>query len=289
MALLCTLHADGPASLRRLREAGCTTFEDLAALEPERAAEVLAVSPSAARRLLRTAEDLRERVGEEILEREEVLHPATAASGPAEVAAGTAPAEEPCAGLGAPRTMEEPAAWGAGIPASPAEAGPGAAPAPVGDRALVERVLDRWRESDARIEEPAGPVAEAFAAAFEPASDLCPGVIDGLDEAQRGVLLEAGYSTLQDVAEGDATEIARTCGIGFSQVMRIQFLARRALAAREEARESSDELIPTPPPESTDPGPGERISLAFPPAPGPSPDVAPPGPALGEGVGGPFA
>ena len=34
-----------------------------------------------------------------------------------------------------------------------------------------------------------------------------------LDEAQRGVLLEAGFNTLDDVAEGDSTEIARTCGI----------------------------------------------------------------------------
>ncbi|MAF64378.1 MAG: hypothetical protein CMJ84_01790 [Planctomycetes bacterium] len=297
MALLCTLHADGPASLRRLREAGCASFDDLASLEPERAAQILAVSPSAARRLLRMAEGLRERVGDEFLEREEVLHPAAAAGGPAEVAAGTAPADAGCDGAMVEEAM--------GLSDSPAStfAVPvlTAPPAAEDDRALVERVLERWRERDAGAPAPEGAVADAFAAAFEPASDLCPGVIDGLDEAQRGVLLEAGYSTLSDVAEGDATEVARTCGIGYSQVRRIQFLARRALSSREEAYAVNDELIPTPPTGSGvgDKRAGERISLAFPPAPGPSPDPVPVAPfepvnreresVNRERAGGPFA
>ena len=214
MALLCTLHADGPVSLRRLRESGCASFDDLASLAPERAAQILAISPSAARRLLRMAEGLRERVGDEILEREEVLHPAAKAANVDEMAAGTAPSAAVSNG-GAEASEES--------PGTVAEC----------DRALVERVVERWREREQDAE--ASSVAPAFAAAFEPASDLCPGVIDGLDEAQRGVLLEAGFNTLDDVAEGDATEIARTCGISYSQVRRIQFLARRVLAARADA------------------------------------------------------
>ncbi|MEO2236906.1 MAG: hypothetical protein ABGW95_01485, partial [Candidatus Poseidoniia archaeon] len=35
LALLCTLHADGPATLKRLRRAGCTSLERLDAFEPE--------------------------------------------------------------------------------------------------------------------------------------------------------------------------------------------------------------------------------------------------------------
>ncbi|MED6335696.1 MAG: helix-hairpin-helix domain-containing protein [Planctomycetota bacterium] len=272
MALLCTLHADGPVSLRRLRESGCASFDDLASLAPERAAQILAISPSAARRLLRMAEGLRERVGDEILEREEVLHPAAKAANVDEMAAGTAPSVAVSNG-GAEASEES--------PGTVAEC----------DRALVERVVERWREREQDAE--ASSVAPAFAAAFEPASDLCPGVIDGLDEAQRGVLLEAGFNTLDDVAEGDATEIARTCGISYSQVRRIQFLARRVLAARADAGEPVGELVPTAPPAAREQRAPEKISLAFPPAPGPRVTTAPtetPAPAVTqEGAGGPFA
>lgn len=277
MALLCTLHADGPVSLRRLRESGCASFDDLASLAPERAAQILAISPSAARRLLRMAEGLRERVGDEILEREEVLHPAAKAANADEMAAGTAPSG---------------AVWDGAVSNGGAEASeenPGTLAEC--DRALVERVVERWREREQDAE--ASSVAPAFAAAFEPASDLCPGVIDGLDEAQRGVLLEAGFNTLDDVAEGDATEIARTCGISYSQVRRIQFLARRVLAARADAGEPVGELVPTAPPAAREQRAPEKISLAFPPAPGPRVTSAPTekyAPAVTqEGAGGPFA
>lgn len=50
LALLCNLYGDGPATLRRLREAGFATPEALAALEPERLAALLGTSVRAARR-----------------------------------------------------------------------------------------------------------------------------------------------------------------------------------------------------------------------------------------------
>ena len=40
MALLCTLHADGPTTLRRLREAGCDSIERVLRLDPDRLANV---------------------------------------------------------------------------------------------------------------------------------------------------------------------------------------------------------------------------------------------------------
>lgn len=70
MALLCTLHADGPATLKRLRQSGCTTLEALATLDAERVAAILASTPASARRLQREAESLRARLSGDGLERE---------------------------------------------------------------------------------------------------------------------------------------------------------------------------------------------------------------------------
>ncbi|MBK7876881.1 MAG: hypothetical protein IPJ77_14240 [Planctomycetes bacterium] len=62
MALLCTLHADGPATLKRLRQAGCSTLEALEVLDAERIASLLACTPASARRLQKEARGLRERL-----------------------------------------------------------------------------------------------------------------------------------------------------------------------------------------------------------------------------------
>lgn len=70
MALLCTLHADGPATLKRLRQSGCTTLDGLATLDADRVAVILACTPASARRLQREAESLRMRLSGEGLERE---------------------------------------------------------------------------------------------------------------------------------------------------------------------------------------------------------------------------
>ena len=66
MALLCTLHADGPTTLSKLRQSG---LNDLAALEDhgaERVAEVLAIAPAQARRFVREAGVLRERLRDDV-------------------------------------------------------------------------------------------------------------------------------------------------------------------------------------------------------------------------------
>ena len=55
LALLCTLHADGPATLGRLRRAGCQSLSDLQAMQPDSLAELLQVPPAMARRLTREA------------------------------------------------------------------------------------------------------------------------------------------------------------------------------------------------------------------------------------------
>ncbi len=80
LALLCTLHADGPATLKRLRARG---YSDLVALIQRSADELSAdldVEPAYARRLLREAKHLAVRVGAEGLEAEEAPPVATVPS-----------------------------------------------------------------------------------------------------------------------------------------------------------------------------------------------------------------
>src|SRR5437762_13113342 len=63
IALLCNLHADGPATLRVLRRAGLTTPARIEAEPDERLAEILGTSPAAARRFAREARLLAHRTG----------------------------------------------------------------------------------------------------------------------------------------------------------------------------------------------------------------------------------
>jgi hypothetical protein len=71
MALLCMLHANGPATLKTLRQAGCSSLETIETMEEERLSKVLGAPAAAARRFAREARHLRERLGQGILDREE--------------------------------------------------------------------------------------------------------------------------------------------------------------------------------------------------------------------------
>lgn len=81
LALLCTLHADGPSSLKRLRSRGCGDLSALLSRTPDTVAEDLSIERPAARRLIREARLLADRVGITALEVEEA--PPTAAPAPA--------------------------------------------------------------------------------------------------------------------------------------------------------------------------------------------------------------
>lgn len=71
LALLCTLHADGPTTLRRFREAGLTRLEDLEAHPAAQLADWIAVEPRTMRRLIREARLLLERLKLELPDDEE--------------------------------------------------------------------------------------------------------------------------------------------------------------------------------------------------------------------------
>lgn len=63
LALLCNLYGQGPVTLRRLREAGCRTCDDVLCLEPAKLARALRTRRPAAERFQREARELAARVG----------------------------------------------------------------------------------------------------------------------------------------------------------------------------------------------------------------------------------
>lgn len=77
LSLLCTLHADGPATLQRLRSLGCQRLSSFLEFDAARLSTDLGVEPAAARRLLREGRLLADRLGHEVLEAEEAPPAAT--------------------------------------------------------------------------------------------------------------------------------------------------------------------------------------------------------------------
>lgn len=221
LALLCTLHADGPATLRRLHRSGCSSLQGLETFSPEELADLLTVEPAAARRLAREARLLRARIDDGVLDREESAVPADRV---APVAAGTS-----------------------------------GAPLAAGDRALLGRVLERWRERDGSEPAPEPPAAIPPA----PRPRLSPGAVDGLDAVGAEALAAAGIGTLADLADADPLEIARLLGASFARARRVQYLAARRVdagAVVEEPRvppvvDVPQAAAPLPPPPPAAPAP----------------------------------
>ncbi len=196
LALLCTLHANGPATLKRLRSAGCADLEAFLARPAEELARLLDVTPAHARRLHREAGLLRERVANGLLQDEESIPTATAA----------AAAEE---------DRESQDASGLSTV----------------DRAILGRVLETWRARDA-VESGAVPTeAAAEESAVVPAHGrgIQPDVVTGLSAEIVGRLAALGIDTLPDLASAESIALARELAIPFSELRRLQFLAARAL------------------------------------------------------------
>ena len=189
LALLCTLHAEGPATLRQLRESGVRTLADLERAEAETLSQLLDLSAAAARRFLREAAALGVRVVEE----------------PPTLAAGL--------DTGLPADLES----AAGTPLAAGDIDL----LSKRDRRLVDRVLDRWRE-----EERSSP---AESSAPEPRREgLEVGAIDGLTGEVCARLEHAGIETLDALAQLDPLAVAGQTGLGFSTLRRLQYLAAKA-------------------------------------------------------------
>lgn len=96
LALLCTLHADGPSTLKNLRQAGCGSLEALESMEEESLSRVLGGPPAVARRFVREARHLRERLDPGMIDREEThVDPPTDAVGLAVASGASGPAAPP--------------------------------------------------------------------------------------------------------------------------------------------------------------------------------------------------
>ncbi len=108
IALLCNLHADGPASLKVLRRAGVRTLAQVSEFDLRKLADTLGVSPSFARRFAREARLLAGRIGGEPLEVEEAATTSATAPDPIGTPAMELPLASPVVDIAdEPRPMRE--------------------------------------------------------------------------------------------------------------------------------------------------------------------------------------
>ena len=262
MALLCTLHADGPRTLRLLREAGCTTIEKLGQTRPEKVGKLLGLPPAAARRLTKEALRLIERL-EPDLEQEEVTYPPAARPAAVKPPPKGYRLEEPAPAAEEPGPAAEgpaPAAEGP-APESESEALKSRDDLDLRDRALLDRVVERWRSEEAvqrqgtaeeeqtllrQIEIQGGTVravqeAESVVGvlgspvatlAQEAEGRLEPGHLPGLDPEASLALERGGIHCLEDLATCPIDELVTRSGLAFTRSRTLQFLAGRRLAER---------------------------------------------------------
>jgi len=217
LALLCTLHADGPQTLKRLRNSGCDSLQALESFEPAALARTLDVAPAVARRLAREARLLAQRVDVD-LDREEAPTFETHVSEPVEVAV-------PAAAATADHLERR-------------------------DRELLGKVMERWREEDSSVVEDDTVLLESESRSdddeFTTTEETLLGVgeLDGLRDADVAQLAGAGITTLEELVGADSFELVQASGLPFANVKRFQLLAQRALDETDgeivqEAREQS--------------------------------------------------
>jgi hypothetical protein len=223
IALLCNLHADGPATLKVLRRAGLRSLSHVSTVDIRKLADTLGVSPSFARRFAREARLLGGRMGVEGLDTEETTPVAAVATG-----ATTHEVEMP---------FREPA---------------------VAREPSVTRELELARESDARrriarevrtlpeVEFPEEEIAPARAIASPERPTIVPSsgtrlvsyVIAGLDRQACDRLVAQGIRTLEELAVAPGLSLARRLEMPLPRLLDLQYLAQQRLNAP--ARKDSD-------------------------------------------------
>jgi len=281
LALLCTLHADGPSTLKNLRQAGCASLEALESMEEDRLSRLLGAPPAVARRFVREARHLRERLDPGMLQREE-----THADG-ATIPTG---AELVDAGVEA-RILERLAEP---FPTPAAGAVDDAEPA----RDPMSEVLEAWRDRDQESLEPPTEVPDeeepprkvrarpefefgaevaaamqAIASAVNsdpmqerpigmaqsdglvprvsPLTDGLAGLFEGGDPELVRQLGAEGVRDLRELTDADVLAWSERLGFGYTRILRVVQLARRATAPAAIADAGSSELSATTPPAPT--------------------------------------
>lgn len=212
LALLCTLHADGPATLVRLRAADRATLEDVIAADPDELALLLRSSKLAAGRFQKEARQLLERVA--------TAHASLEASTASEAAMGET-AVRASNRHGASRASKRP---------------------PAAKPAAFDRVLAAWREADEVETATAEPTVAPARKDAIPVAE-----VDGLDAETSRVLAQAGVRDLQALADSDALTLSRVTQLSYSKLSRLCALARRVVpsASRSTPRQALERLSPS--------------------------------------------
>lgn len=240
LALLCNLHADGPATLLRLRRVGCESLASLRRLEAGALARELGWPEGMALRFLREARLLAERTeGPLAAEAEEVFELESTLVG--ELDEGRDEIEEL-----APEAEEAP------------EPEPLEEPEP---EAGVEALLGAWRELD-RVSPPVEPTEFVIPRPPRARGDrrLEELALEGLSPELVARLAGKGVRSLVELCEAGELELSRALGLGLTRVKRLQFQARRALA-EEPAAPAAGEVARF---EAYNPPPAEPFETAGP-------------------------
>lgn len=293
LALLCTLHADGPTTLARLRQAECNSLEHVIAHPTERVARWMRVSVVSAERFQREARGLYERLGPDLQSRvDEIEERDVHEEREGDRDAGFDRERARAISLAHASSHASANSDSKSTPRVPL---PPLGPSGTSERdPILQRVLDTWRErdeldamTDSDVDDV--PAALPVSAAERPA--IGTQWIDGLDSEASATLSRAGVGTLEDLATCEALGIARATGMAYSRVLRFRALARRLVAARTATEEK---LSP-----SERPNEPRAVlvtgALETPPAAAAKGESAPRTPRVvvppsrDEGVGGPFA
>lgn len=256
LALLCTLHADGPSTLKNLRQAGCVSLQAIESMEEERLSRVLGGPPAVARRFAREARHLRERLDPGMPDREETHLDPTRVDGES-AAILPAPTEAPIEAERDPmadvleawrdRDAAEAHAPSVPTPAEPVEAHEDEAP-PRAVRARPEfefssDIVAAMRDLATNIL-PAKPVdspAPQMSVTLVPSD---PSSVDGLAGLFEGQALELvvrlgdeGIADLRELTDEDVLDLSNRLGFGYTRILRVVQIARRAATGRSEASE----------------------------------------------------
>jgi hypothetical protein len=243
MALLCNMHADGPATIKLLRRAGLSSLPDVTRARPERLADLLGVSPAYARRFAREARLLGERMGENVLDIEECVDIETGDSAP-----------EP-ASFDRPPSPASPPRISSGSPSSARSIATSSIDTISGDASSIyARSMDTTSMSTERrdaararsagwLEDDVAP-AESYEtpswarARVLPAtgSALRAGLIEGLDAVWCDRLVAQGVLTLETLVDSPGMKLAKRLGVPLTELMDLQILAQRKLAESSGAR-----------------------------------------------------
>ena len=235
LALLCNLHAEGPATLQRLRRSGCESLAGLLPLSATDLAGLLDWPSQRAERFLREAALLSERLDETPRARPELeeddvgseLDEYESEEDEDEEYADEDEDEEDAEELEEEPALQEAAEEARGF-------------SPPSER--VAAVLGAWRELD-RVAPPTDP--EDYVVPRPPPAPDRRLAETGLELEPRVIARLAGHGvmTLRQLVSAQDTQLARALDIGYTRLKHLQFLAARELAELEHTPVEQTELV----------------------------------------------